>query len=55
MAFKALNNSASPNSLIFTLLVFRVYSQLINTNALLPTVSQRVNALKKVMEEIKNL
>ena len=39
MAFKALNNSASPNSLIPTLLVFRAYPQLINTNVFLPMVS----------------
>ena len=39
MAFKALNDSASPNSLIPTLLVFGAYLQLINTNAPLSTVS----------------
>ena len=39
MAFKAINNSTSPNSLIPTLLVFRVYLQLINTNTLLFIVS----------------
>ena len=39
MAFKALNNSTGPNSLIPTLLVFRAYPQLINTNAPSPTVS----------------
>ena len=39
MAFKALNDSTSPNSLVSTLLVFGAYLQLINTNVPLPTVS----------------
>ena len=39
MAFKALNDSAGPNGLIPTLLVFGAYLQLVNTNALSPTVS----------------
>ena len=55
MAFKTLNNSTSPNSLIPTLLVFRAYLQLINTDIPSPTVSQRANALKKAMEEIKKI
>ena len=38
MAFKALNNFIGPNSLIPTLLVFKAYPQLIDTNVLLPTV-----------------
>ena len=55
MAFKALNNFINFNSLIPTLLVFGVYLQLINTNIPSPTVSQRANTLKKVMEKIKKL
>ena len=39
MAFKALNNSISPNGLIPTLLVFGAYPQLININVPLLTVS----------------
>ena len=39
MAFKALNNSISLNSLIPTFIVFGAYPQFINTNTLLPTVS----------------
>ena len=55
MVFKALNNFINFNSLIPTLLVFGVYLQLINTNIPLPIVSQRANALKKAMEEIKKI
>ena len=39
MAFKALNNSTSPNSLVFTFIVFGAYLQLINTDVLLLIVS----------------
>ena len=55
MVFKALNNFTSPNSLISTLLVFGAYLQLINTDIPLPTISQRANALKKAIEEIKKI
>ena len=55
MAFKALNDSAGPNGLVPTLLVFGAYLWLVNTDAFLPTVSQRANALKKAMEEIKKI
>ena len=55
MVFKALNDSAGPNGLVPTLLVFGAYPRLVNTDAPLPTVSQRANALKKVMEEIKKI
>ena len=55
MAFKALNNFTGPNGLIPTLLVFGAYLQLINTDIPLLTVSQRANALKKAIEEIKKI
>ena len=55
MVFKALNNSTGLNGLVFTFLVFGAYPQLINTNVSLSTVSQRANALKKAMEEIKKI
>ena len=32
MAFKAINNSAGPNGLIFTLLVFRAYLYMVESN-----------------------
>ena len=39
MVFKAFNNSISPNGLIPTLLVFKAYLQLINTDVFLLIVS----------------
>ncbi len=38
MAFKAINDSAGPNSLISTLLVFRAYPYIVESNALNPIV-----------------
>jgi hypothetical protein len=55
MAFKALNNTASPNSLVLTLLVFSVYLQMTELNALSLTVTQRANAVKKAIVEICKL
>jgi hypothetical protein len=55
MAFKAINNSAGPNSLIPTLLVFRAYLYIVESDAPNPTVVKRVVALKKAMEEVKKL
>ena len=38
MAFKAINDSVGPNSLIPTLLVFRAYPRIVESNAPNPTV-----------------
>ena len=38
MAFKAINNSTGPNSLIPTLLVFRAYLYIVKSNAPNPIV-----------------
>jgi len=55
MAFKAINNSIGPNSLIPTLLVFRAYLRIVESNIPNPTVIKRVVALKKAIEEVKKL
>ena len=55
MVFKALNDSTSPNGFISTFLVFKAYSQLINPDTLSLTISQKANALKKAIKEIKKL
>jgi hypothetical protein len=36
MAFKAINNIAGPNGLVFTLLVYSAFFQINNTSSLLP-------------------
>ncbi len=52
MAFKAINNTAGPNSLVPTLLVYSALPRMVEYNALSPTVTQRSAALKKAMSEI---
>jgi hypothetical protein len=55
MAFKAINNSISPNSLIPTLLVFRAYLYIVKSNTPNPIIIKQVAALKKATEEVKKL
>jgi hypothetical protein len=55
MAFKAINDSAGPDSLVPTLLVFGAYLRMIKSDAPSPTVAQRATAIKKAMAEIHKL
>jgi hypothetical protein len=55
MAFKTLNDTAGPDGLVPTLLVFGAYLKMIELDAPLPTVTQRANAVKKAMAEICKL
>jgi hypothetical protein len=55
MAFKALNDTAGPDGLVPTLLVFGAYPRIVESDALSPTVAQRAVALRKAMDEVKKL
>jgi hypothetical protein len=55
MAFKAINNSIGPNSLIPTLLVFRAYPCIVESNVPNLIVIQQAAALKKAIKEVKKL
>jgi hypothetical protein len=55
IAFKAINNSTGPNSLIPTLLVFRTYLYIVKSDTPNPIVVKRVAALKKAIKEVKKL
>jgi hypothetical protein len=55
IAFKVINNFIGPNSLIPTLLVFRAYLCIVESDAPNPIVVKRVAALKKAIEEVKKL
>ena len=55
MAFKAFNDTAGPDSLVFTLLVFGIYLQMAELDIPSPTVTQRVNVVKKAIAEIYKL
>ena len=55
MAFKAINDSAGPDGLIPTLLVYGAYPRMSEFDAPSPTVTQRATAIKKAMAEIHKL
>ena len=55
MAFKALNNTAGPDGLVPTLLVFGAYLQMAKLDTPSPTVIQHVNVVKKAIVEIYKL
>ena len=55
MAFKAINNTADPNGLVSILLVFGVYPRIVKLDALLLSVIQQANAIKKAIVEIQKL
>jgi hypothetical protein len=53
MTFKALNDFAELNELIFTLLVFETYFRMIEMNAFSSTIIQRFVAMRKAMNEVR--
>jgi len=55
MAFKAINNSTGPNGLTSTLLVFRAYPYIVESNTPNSIVVQQAVALKKAIEKVKKL
>jgi hypothetical protein len=55
MAFKVINDSIGPNSLIPILLVFRAYLYIVESNIPNFMVVKWAAALKKAIEEVKKL
>ena len=55
MAFKAINDTAGPDGIVPTLLVFGAYPRLVESDAPSQTVSHRATVLKKAMEEVRKL
>ena len=53
MTFKIINNSIDFNELMFTLFVFDVYFRMIELNAFFSILTQRIAAMRKIMNEIK--
>jgi hypothetical protein len=53
MTFKALNDFAEFNELIFTLLVFEAYLRMIEMNVFSSTIIQRFVAMRKVINEVR--
>ena len=52
MAIKAINNLAKLNRIIFTLLVFRAYPQIIKIDTLLLSIIKRAKAIYTVIKEV---
>jgi hypothetical protein len=55
MAVKAINDSAGPNGLVPTLLVFGAYPRMTQDSLPSPTIAQRAQAIRKAMKEIQRL
>jgi hypothetical protein len=52
MAFKVINDIVRLNGIILTLLVYSTLSRMVEYDAPLLTITQRLTALKKAMAEI---
>jgi hypothetical protein len=53
MTFKIINDSIELDELILILLIFDVYSRMIEMNVSSSTITQRAIAMKKVMKEVR--
>jgi hypothetical protein len=55
MAVKAINDTAGPNGLVPTLLVFGAYPRMSNLDPPAPSITERAAAIHKAMEEITKI
>ncbi|EAQ91892.1 hypothetical protein CHGG_00127 [Chaetomium globosum CBS 148.51] len=55
MAVKAVNDTAGPNGLVPTLLVFGAYPRMTHNSAPSPTLQQRAQAIKKATDAVRRL
>jgi hypothetical protein len=55
MAVKAVNDTAGPNRLVPTLLVYGAYLRISNLGPPTPSITERAAAVQKVMAEIVKL
>jgi hypothetical protein len=55
MAVKAINNTASPDRLVPTLLVYRAYPRISNLDPPTPSIIERAAVIQKAMAEIVKL
>ncbi|KAF5503979.1 hypothetical protein CGCF413_v004518 [Colletotrichum fructicola] len=55
MAIKAINDTAGPNGLVPTLLVFGAYPRINHDSPPSPEILQRATAIRKAMEEVRRL
>ena len=55
MAVKAINNTASPNGLVPTLLVYRAYPRISNLDPPTPSITEQAAVIRKAIAEIVKL
>ena len=55
MAVKAINDTASPNRLVPTLLVYGVYLRISNLDPPAPSITEQAAAIRKAMAKIVKL
>lgn len=55
MAVKAINDTAGPNGIVPTLLVFGTYPRLSEYDPPAPSITQRASAIRKAMQEVSRL
>jgi hypothetical protein len=55
MAVKAVNNTAGPNGLVLTLLVFRAYPCLLKKLLLLLSITARGAAVRKAIAKVRKI
>ena len=55
MAVKAVNNTAGPDRLVPTLLVYRAYSRINKLDPPAPSITEQVAAIQKAIAEIVKL
>jgi hypothetical protein len=55
MAVEAVNDTAGPNGLVLTLLVFGAFPRITELDAPTPSIVQRATAIQKAMNEVVRL
>ena len=55
MTIKTVNDTAGPNGLVFTLLIFGAYSRMHYLDSSAPNIIQRAAAISKAMNEMKKI
>ena len=53
MAVKTINNIARPHGLVPTLLVFRAYPCIVDSDPLSPDITEQAGVIKKAMAEVR--
>jgi hypothetical protein len=55
MAVKAVNNSAKPDRIVLTLLVFGLYPRITEINPPSATIAKRAEAIQAITKEVRRL